>query len=54
MGSTLKGNEFAPLGANSFLYERTPICMGSNNYNDIVASPEDVPIHLNYDFQSMS
>ena len=26
--------EFAPMGANSFLYELTPIYMGGNNEND--------------------
>ena len=35
------------MGANSFLYEMTPIIMGGNNENDRVASPESVPIHLN-------
>ena len=40
-------NEFAPLGANSFLEEMTTVYMGGNNENDRVASPESVPIHLN-------
>ena len=35
------------MGANSFLYERTPIYMGGNNDNHRLASPESVPIHLN-------
>ena len=39
-------NEFAPVGANSFLYEMTPIYMGGNYKNDKVASPESVPIYL--------
>ena len=38
--------EFAPMGANSFLFEMTRIFMGGNNKNDKVASPESVPIHL--------
>ena len=33
-------------GANSFLYEMTPIYMGDINENDRVASPESIPIHL--------
>ena len=34
------------MGANPFLYEMTPIEMGSNNENYRIASPESVPIHL--------
>ena len=34
------------MGANSFLYEMTPIYMGGNNENDRVACLESVPIHL--------
>ena len=34
------------MGANSFLYEMTPINMGGNNENDRVASPESVPSRL--------
>ena len=30
------------MGANSFLYEMTPIYLGANNENDRVASPESV------------
>ena len=33
-------------GANSFLYEMTPIYMGGNNENDEVASPESVTVTL--------
>ena len=45
--------EFAPMGANSFLYEMTLIYMGGNNENGRAASPESVPIHFNgsYDEQ---
>ena len=32
--------EFALMVANSCLYEMTPIYIGGNNENDIVASPE--------------
>ena len=35
------------MGANSFLYEMTPIYKRGNNENDRVASPESVHIHLN-------
>ena len=42
-----KRKEFAPRGANSVLYEMTPISMGGNNVNDRVASPESVPINFN-------
>ena len=35
------------MGADSFLYEMTPIYMGGNNENDRVAFPESIPIHLN-------
>ena len=35
------------MGANSFLYEMTPVYMGGNNENDRVASPESLLIHLN-------
>ena len=34
------------MGANSFLYETTPISIGGNKENDRVASPESVSIHL--------
>ena len=44
MESTFKGQIFAQMGANSFLYEMTPIYMGGNNENDRVASLESVPI----------
>ena len=40
------------MGANSFLYEMTPICIGGNNENDRVASPESVPIHLKENFMA--
>ena len=40
MGSSHKRNEFAPVGANSFLYEMTHLCMGGNNEKDRFASPE--------------
>ena len=36
-----------PMGANSIIYQMTPIYMGGNNENDRVAPPESVPIHLN-------
>ena len=36
-----------PLGANSYLYEMTPIQKEGKNENDRVASPESVPITLN-------
>ena len=47
MRSTLvsRRKRFAPMGANSFLHEITPTCMGGNK-NDRVASPESVPIHF--------
>ena len=45
-GVKSKRKEFAPMGANSFRYEMTPIYMGGNNERDRVASPESVPIHL--------
>ena len=48
-------NEFAPMGAISFLYEMTRINIGGHNKNDRVASPENVPIHLkNKQFQAKS
>ena len=34
--------EFAPMGANSFFYEMTPIHMGGKNENDRVAFPGSV------------
>ena len=41
-----KRKESALMGGNSFLYEKNPIYMGSNNENDRVTSPESVPIQL--------
>ena len=46
MRSTLKKQEFAPMGANSFLYEMTPISVGGNNENESVAYPESLSMHL--------
>ena len=43
----LKKKAFAPMGANCFLYEMTPVYMGCNKENGRVASPESVPIYLN-------
>ena len=37
---------FAPMGANAFLYEITPIYKTGNDENDRVSSPEGVPILL--------
>ena len=39
-------NEFAPMEANSSLYQIIPVYMGGNNENDVVASPEVVLIRL--------
>ena len=39
-------NLFALIGANSFLYEMTPIYIRGNNENDRAASPEIINIHL--------
>ena len=36
--------EFAPIGANNFLYKMTPIYMGYNNENDRVDAPESIPM----------
>ena len=38
----------SPSGANSFLPELTSIQKGDKNKNGRVASPESVPIHLNF------
>ena len=39
------GKEFAHMGANSFLYEMIPICMGSNKEDDRVVSPIHLKLH---------
>ena len=36
------------MGANSSLYEMTPIYMEGNNENDRVTAPENVLIHLKF------
>ena len=48
MQSTLKRKVFAPLGANSFLYELTPIAKGGKNENDRVTPPECTSNPFNY------
>ena len=40
--------EFAPVGANSFVEELTPFEKGGRNKNGRIASPESVPIYLNW------
>ena len=40
-------NEFALVGANSFLYEMTPIYIGGSNENDRVTFPEYIFTHFN-------
>ena len=40
-----------PRGANSFLLELTSFCQGGENETDRVASPKNVPIHLNKDVE---
>ena len=45
------------MGANSFLFEMSPIYMGGYNENDSVGSPESVHIQLNikiYEFCGLS
>ena len=39
-------NQFAPMGANSCLYEITPVYMGGEDVNYRVVSPESIPLHL--------
>ena len=34
------------MGANSFLYEITPVYMGGNTESDRVSFPESIPFHL--------
>ena len=46
IGVYSKRKEFAPMGANSSLYEMTQIYEGDNNENDILASPESVRTHI--------
>ena len=44
MGSTLIREEFAPMGANSFLSELTPNKKGGKIENGRIASLESVPL----------
>ena len=44
-GSTLKGKKIAPVGANYFFYEMTPITWVAT-MKMTVPSPESVPIRL--------
>ena len=39
------------MGANSFLYEMNQIYMEDKDENDIVASPESGPVHLNLELR---
>ena len=48
MGSTLEGKKFAPKGANFFLSELSLIEKRSKHENGTVASPDNVPIHINW------
>ena len=45
-GSSLKGKNLLPMGANSFLFEKTPIQKGHKNNFYIVISLESVSIPL--------
>ena len=50
MGGKNENEEFAPMGANSFLQELTPSEMGGKNENYRVVSPKSVLIHVIYTF----